>query len=142
MCLPAVPSCRARWPSSTLRNLSTISGGERVADLVNRERPDVIFVDAPVSGSKDPAAQGRLTIFASGPDEARSRVAPLFDALGERTIWVGGVGAGSRLKLVNNTWLAFESEGVAASVALARRSGLQSETVVDVIGGGPLTSSW
>jgi hypothetical protein len=34
-----------------------------------------------------------------GPGEARSRVAALFHALGQRTIWVGEVGAGTRLKL-------------------------------------------
>jgi 3-hydroxyisobutyrate dehydrogenase-like beta-hydroxyacid dehydrogenase len=77
---------------------------------------DAARLDAPVSGSKDPAEQGQLIIFASGPDEARPRVTPLFDALGQRTIWVGPVGAGSRLKLVNNTWLAFASESVATSI--------------------------
>src|SRR5258706_2017444 len=45
------------------------------------ERPDVTLLDAPVSGSKDPAERGQLTIFASGPAVARSPVAPLFDAL-------------------------------------------------------------
>jgi 3-hydroxyisobutyrate dehydrogenase len=95
-----------------------------------------------VSGSKDPAAQGQLTIFASGPDEARPRLTPLFDALGQRTIWVGPVGAGSRLKVVNNTWLAFSNEAVASSVALARRLGLDTDTVVDALGGGPLVSPW
>src|SRR6266700_3485314 len=66
----------------------------------------------------------------------------LFDALGQRTIWVGEAGAGSRLKLVNNTWLAFAAEAVAASVALARRLGLETENVVDALGGGPLVSTW
>jgi 3-hydroxyisobutyrate dehydrogenase len=110
--------------------------------MVDAQRPDVTLVDAPVSGSKEPAEKGQLTIFASGPDEVRSRVGPLFDALGQRTIWVGAVGTGSRVKLVNNTWLAFATEGVAASVALARRLGLEAETVVDVLGGGPLMSPW
>jgi 3-hydroxyisobutyrate dehydrogenase len=119
-----------------------VAGIERVAALVAGERPDVVLVDAPVSGSKDPAAQGQLIIFASGPDEARARLAPLFDALGQRTIWVGAVGAGSRLKVVNNTWLAFGAEAVAASVALARRLGLETDTVVDALGGGPLVSPW
>jgi 3-hydroxyisobutyrate dehydrogenase len=95
-----------------------------------------------VSGSRDSAEHGELIIFASGPDEARSRVAPLFDALGQRTIWVGAAGTGSRLKVVNNTWLAFESEAVAASVALAHRLGLETETVVNALGGGPLMSPW
>src|SRR6266540_1011086 len=119
-----------------------VAGTERVAAMVQVERPDVTLLDAPVSGSRDPAEQGQLTIFASGPQEARSRVAPLFDALGQRTIWVGPVGAGSRLKLVNNTWVAFAAEAVATSVALARRLGLDTETVVDALGGSPLVSPW
>jgi 3-hydroxyisobutyrate dehydrogenase len=84
-----------------------VAGTERVAALVRDERPDVTLLDAPVSGSTEPAEQGQLTISASGPDQPRSRVAALFDALGQRTIWVGAVGAGSRLKLVNNTMVAF-----------------------------------
>jgi 3-hydroxyisobutyrate dehydrogenase len=131
-------------PGGIWVQMSTIgvAGIERVAAMVDDQRPDVTLVDAPVSGSKEPAEKGQLTIFASGPDEVRSRVAPLFDALGQRTIWVGPVGAGSRVKIVNNTWLAFAAEGVAASVALARRLGLEAETVVDALGGGPLMSPW
>ncbi len=124
--------------------MSTIglAGIEQVAAMVDLERPDVTLLDAPVSGSKDPAEQGQLTIFAAGPDEARPRVTPLFDALGDRTIWVGDVGAGSRLKLVNNTWVAFAAEAVATSVALARRLGFEAETVVEALGDGPIVSPW
>ncbi|MDP9300851.1 MAG: NAD(P)-dependent oxidoreductase, partial [Actinomycetota bacterium] len=134
----------ALGPSGIWVQMSTIgvAGIERVAALVDAERPDVTLLDAPVSGSKVPAEQGQLTIFASGPDEARSRVAPLFEALGQRTIWVGAVGAGSRLKIVNNTWLAFGAEAVAASVALARRLGLDTEKVVDALDGSSLVSPW
>ena len=131
-------------PGAIWVQMSTIgvAGIERVAAMVDVDRPDVTVLDAPVSGSKDPAEQGQLTIFASGPDEARSRVAPLFDALGQRTIWVGPVGAGSRLKLVNNTWVAFAAEAVATSVALAGRLGLETGIVVDALGGSPLVSAW
>jgi 3-hydroxyisobutyrate dehydrogenase len=119
-----------------------VAGTDRVAATAGAQRPDVMLLDAPVSGSKDPAERGELTIFASGPGEARPRVTPLFDALGQRTIWVGEAGAGTRLKLVANTWLAFENEAVAASVALARRLGLTTQTVLDALGGGPLVSPW
>jgi 3-hydroxyisobutyrate dehydrogenase len=131
-------------PGAIWVQMSTIgvAGIERVAAVVESERPDILLVDAPVSGSKDPAEQGQLTIFASGPEEARARVTPLFDALGRRTIWVGGVGAGSRLKIVNNTWLAFENEAVANSMALARRMGLETEKVVEALDGSPLVSPW
>ena len=131
-------------PGTIWAQMSTIgvSGTERVATLVESRRHDVTVLDAPVSGSKEPAEQGKLTIFASGPDDARPRVAPLFDALGERTVWVGAFGAGSRLKLVNNTLLAFTAEGLAASIALAHGLGLDTDTVIDALGGGPLTSPW
>jgi 3-hydroxyisobutyrate dehydrogenase len=131
-------------PGAIWAQMSTIgvAGVDRVMAMARRERPDVILLDAPVSGSRDPAEHGQLTIFASGPAEARPRVAALFGALGQRTIWVGEAGAGTRLKLVNNTWLAFATEAVAASVALARRLGLDTATVADALGGGPLVSPW
>jgi 3-hydroxyisobutyrate dehydrogenase len=131
-------------PGGIWAQMSTIGVAdiERIATMVAAERPDVTLLDAPVSGSRDPAEHGQLTIFASGPDQARPRVAALFDALGQRTIWVGAVGAGSRLKLVNNTLVAFAAEAVATAVALARRLGLETQTVVDALGGGPLVSAW
>ena len=127
-----------------LVQMSTIgvAGIERVGAIVAEERPDVTLLDAPVSGSKDPAEQGQLTIFASGPEGARNRVAPLFDALGQRTIWVGDVGTGTRLKLVANTWLAFAAEAVVAAVALAHGLGLQTESVLNALEGNPLMSPW
>jgi len=134
----------ALGPGAVWVQMSTIgvAGTDRIAAMVEAERPDVTLIDAPVSGSTDPAEHGQLTIFASGPDEVRSHVASLFDALGQRTIWVGPVGAGTRLKLVNNTWLAFATEAVAASAALASRLGLETRTVMEAIGGGPLVSPW
>ena len=131
-------------PRAIWAQMSTIgvAGINRVAALASDERPDVMLLDAPVSGSRDPAERGELTIFASGPVEAQPRMAELFGALGQRTIWAGEAGAGTRLKLVNNTWLAFATEAVATSAALARRLGLETETVLDAMGGSPLVSPW
>jgi 3-hydroxyisobutyrate dehydrogenase len=113
-----------------------------IAAMVEQRRPDVSFLDAPVSGSKVPAEQGKPTIFASGPESARPKVEPVFTAIGQRTVWLGPVGAGSRMKLVNNTLLAFGAEGVANSLALAHRLGLDTSLVLDAFEGGPLLSPW
>jgi 3-hydroxyisobutyrate dehydrogenase len=131
-------------PGAIWVQMSTIgvAGIDQIAALAGSERPDVMLLDAPVAGSRDPAEHGQLTIFASGPGEARPRVGGFFDAIGQRTIWVGAAGAGTRLKLVNNTWLAFAAEAVAASVALGRRLGLDTETVADALSGGSLVSAW
>ncbi|HWF15553.1 MAG TPA: NAD(P)-dependent oxidoreductase [Acidimicrobiales bacterium] len=131
-------------PGAVWVQMSTIGvdGIARVQALAEAERADVTLIDAPVSGSKEPAERGQLTIFASGSELVRSRLDPLFAALGQRTIWVGPVGAGSRLKLAANAWLALSAEAINTSVALARRLGLEIETVVNALGGNPLVSPW
>jgi 3-hydroxyisobutyrate dehydrogenase len=101
--------------------------------------PDVAFVDAPVSGSREPARSGHLIVLASGPLAARSSVEPVFQALG-RTLWLGQAGAGSRMKLVLNTWLAFEIEAAAEVAALADRLGVAHSALREVVTGGPLAS--
>ena len=135
---------RALRPGAVWAQMSTIGieGTQRVVKLMSDQRPDTYFVDAPVSGSKVPAEQGKLLIFASGPDDARPRVAPVFDAIGQRTLWLGPAGVGSRMKLVNNVLLAFTAEGVANCFALAHRLGLEASSVIDAFDGGPLVSPW
>lgn len=131
-------------PGAAWAQMSTIGvkGTERIAAVVSERRPDTYFIDAPVSGSMVPAQQGNLLIFASGPDDARPVVQPVFDALGQRTIWLGPAGNGSRMKLVNNVLLAFTAEGVANSFALGRRLGLTTYAVIEAFDDGPLVSPW
>jgi len=119
-----------------------IEGTATMNSVVERQRPDILFLDAPVSGSKIPAEEGKLTIFASGSEQARPTAEPVFAALGQRTVWLGKVGMGSRMKLVNNTLLAFGAEGVASSLALAHRLGLEVGTIMDAFVEGPLVSPW
>src|SRR5204862_265148 len=76
------------------------------------------FVDAPVSGSSQPAERGELLVLASGHPVLRPRVQPLFDAVGQRTLWLEHLGDGSRFKLVLNNWLAVLVEGMAETVSL------------------------
>ncbi len=100
--------------------------------------PDVVLIDAPVSGSTGPARAGTLTILASGPKASVDALEPLFAALGQRTIWLGEAGAGSRMKLVLNSWLAMLVEGTAEFAALATALGVELERVAECLHGGPL----
>jgi 3-hydroxyisobutyrate dehydrogenase len=102
----------------------------------------VLFVDAPVLGTKQPAEEGKLVVLASGPDEARERVQPIFDAVGQRTIRVGAAGRGSRLKVAVNVWIVSLVEGAAESLALAEGLGLDPKLVLDTVRGGPLDSPY
>jgi 3-hydroxyisobutyrate dehydrogenase len=130
-------------PGAVWAQMGTIGleATEQLAAEVIRRRPGIAFVDAPVSGSREPARSGRLLILASGPDQARSTLTPVFGALGQRTLWLGAAGTGSRLKLVLNTWLAFEIEAVAEVSALADGLGISGSALVDAVSGGPLAST-
>jgi 3-hydroxyisobutyrate dehydrogenase len=98
----------------------------------------ITFVDAPVLGTKQPAEEGKLVVLASGPDEAREHVNPIFDAVGQRTMWVGEAGKGNRLKVAVNVWIVSLVEGAAESLALAEGLGIDPKLVIEAVSGGPL----
>jgi 3-hydroxyisobutyrate dehydrogenase len=110
----------------------------RTRDRLAAWRPDVTFVDAPVSGSKGPAQQGQLLILASGPGRAADALRPVFDVLGRKTVWLGEAGKGSQMKLVVNAYMSILIEGVAETLELADRLGIGHQQLEEVIQGGPL----
>lgn len=119
-----------------------IEGTERAIALANEHRPDVVFVDAPVSGSKVPAEQGKLLILASGPAATLDALAPVFSALGQKTMRWESAGSGSRMKLVLNTWLAVLGEGIAEAAMLAKALEVSLSDVSACIGSTALDAPW
>lgn len=117
-----------------------VEGSERCAELA-RDR-GLVYVDAPVLGTKKPAEDGQLVILASGPEAPREALEPFFDAVGKRTIWVGEAGAGSRLKVVVNAWLCAVVEGTAEMLRLARALGLEPQLALDAVEDGPLDAPY
>jgi 3-hydroxyisobutyrate dehydrogenase len=118
--------------------MSTIGerGTARCAEIAGER--GLAFVDAPVLGTKQPAEQGKLVVLASGPEGCRERCAGIFEAVGQRTMWVGEAGAGTRLKLATNSWLISIVEGAAETLALAEGMGLDPRLVLEAVEGGPL----
>ncbi|MGW2177609.1 NAD(P)-dependent oxidoreductase [Streptomyces sp. NPDC001732] len=123
---------------------STTVGPDATADLARRTAElGPVYLDAPVSGTKQPAEQGALTVFVAGPATVRERVEPVLDAIGRRTVWVDETpGAASRLKLVVNTWVITMVNNVAECLNLAEGLGVDPRTFLDVMKGGPLDSGY
>ena len=118
--------------------MSTVGegGNERLARLA--AEGGVAYVDAPVLGTKAPAEQGQLVVLASGPEEVRERCEPVFGAVGGKTVWLGGAGEGSRLKLVVNNWIVGLLGVLAETIAFARATGVDPQKFLETIEGGPL----
>ena len=118
--------------------MSTIGHEATDGCIAAADQAGMLFVDAPVIGTKRPAEEGKLVVLASGPDDVREQVQPIFDAVGQRTMWVGDAGQGSRLKVAVNVWIVALVEGVAETFALAEGMGLDPKLVLEAVGGGPL----
>jgi 3-hydroxyisobutyrate dehydrogenase len=99
------------------------------------------YVDAPVVGSKDRAAAAGLTVLAAGPSEARERADAVFSAYAAKTIWLGEPPAATKLKLVLNGLLLGVITALAETLAFARAIGLDAQTVLDAVAGGPMSSA-
>ena len=115
-----------------------VTATTQIAGRLGGLRPNVMFVDAPVSGSKGPAEAGQLLILASGPTAAQAVVGPAFSAIGRKTVWLGAAGQGSRMKLVVNAYMSILIEGVAEALELANRLNINPTDLADAIEGGPL----
>jgi 3-hydroxyisobutyrate dehydrogenase len=112
-------------------------GTERCIELAGDR--GIAFVDAPVLGTKAPAEQGKLVVLASGPQDLRPRVQPIFDAVGQKTMWIGdSAGAATRMKLVANSWVLTVTEGAAETIALAEGLGLDPSLLFKALDGGTL----
>jgi 3-hydroxyisobutyrate dehydrogenase len=125
----------AAWAQMGTIGLAETTG---ISSRLGELRPDVMFVDAPVSGSKGPAEAGQLLILASGPPAAAAAVQPVFSAIGRSTVWLGEAGQGSRMKLAVNAYMSILIEGVAEALELAGQLGIDDSKLAEAIEGGPL----
>lgn len=90
------------------------------------------MVDAPVSGGVGGAEAGTLTFMVGGSKEAFDRAAPILDAMGAKIVHTGGAGNGEAVKICNNMLLAISMIGVSEAFALARKLGVEDQTLFDV----------
>ncbi len=125
--------------------LSCVSAGQVVIDMTT-VHPDTSlrqheafaelgapFLDAPVFGSKNEAAQGGLWIVVGGDEEVFERVRPVLEPLSETLHYMGGPAKGSSMKLVGNLVVAMQLEALGEAMVLAQKAGLDPRSVLEVL---------
>ena len=130
--LGMLPQLRA---GSLIMDMSTVSPA--TTDLLAAEagRRGVAFVDAPVGRLASHAERGESLFMVGAAPEDLERVKPLLDAMGTTIHHCGGVGAGTRTKLVNNYLAIVSCQTNAEALALSQRFGLSLEKTLDVLYG-------
>lgn len=115
---------------------STISAAlsKRLAEA--HSKAGQAYVAAPVFGRPDAAEAGSLFLVAAGPEEAVARLEPICSAIGQRTFRVGkDASAANVVKLAGNFLLASTIESFGEAFALARKSGVEPRTFLEVLTG-------
>ncbi|RFA95331.1 6-phosphogluconate dehydrogenase [Pyrobaculum aerophilum] len=100
----------------------------------------VEFLDAPVTGGQKGAVEGTLTVMVGGKEELFKRLLPVFQAFGKNIVYVGPVGYGQAMKLVNQVVAALNTVAMVEGLRLAKAFGLDMDKVVQVLTGGAARS--
>ncbi len=89
-------------------------------------------LDAPVSGGVGGASAGTLTFMVGGTSEAFETAAPLFEAMGQKSVHCGPSGNGQAAKICNNMILGVTMIATCEAFALADKLGLSRQALFDV----------
>jgi 2-hydroxy-3-oxopropionate reductase len=123
-------------PGSLVIDCSTISPTAAVELAARLAEKGIAFVDAPVSGGEAGAIAGALAVMMGGEEEAVRRAIDVLDAVAATLVHVGPVGAGQLVKAANQMLVAGNIALVGEAVTLLRRSDVNVEAALTVLGGG------
>src|SRR5687768_1766981 len=91
------------------------------------------FVEAPVTGSKNGAAAGTLTLMCGGDEASLAAAKPVLDAIATKVIHVGPVGSATRVKLMGNTVIGLMLEAFCEGVVLCEKAGIPPAKLLEVM---------
>ena len=100
-------------------------------------RRNVRFIDAPVTGSALPAAEGRLVFWVGADPDDLERIRSLLLCMGNRIVHAGGHGAGTSMKMVVNLLIGNAMAAFAEGMALGERLGISRQVLFDSLLGTP-----
>lgn len=94
------------------------------------------FVDAPVSGGSEGAAQGTLAVMAGGAEADFDRARPILEAIGARITHMGPAGKGQVTKLLNQILVVVNMLAVSEALLFGRAAGLDLKKAVAAVESG------
>ena len=114
-----------------------------MATLISKEilKKDSIFLDAPVSGGEAGAQNGSLSVMIGGDSSAYKQISPILDCYSAFHKYMGPSGNGQLTKMINQICIAGLIQALAEAASFAKKSGISSKEVLDVISRGA-AQSW
>jgi len=114
-------------------DMSTVSQELSESIAQKTQEKDASFLDAPVAGSTQPAKDGTLIIMVGGAETTLSIALPYLQKLGKLVKHLGTNGKGIAAKLSINYFLSILYQGLAESVLLAEKNGIDRSDYLEII---------
>ncbi|MBK8091295.1 MAG: NAD(P)-dependent oxidoreductase [Verrucomicrobiaceae bacterium] len=114
-------------PGHLVMNHATVSKKATLEAARLVESTGAAFLDAPFTGSKMAAQNGKLCYYIGGPDLLLERARPVLEASAAKIIPLGQVGDAMVLKIVTNLVSAVIVEAVAEAAAITQAHGIHLE---------------
>jgi len=128
-------------PGAAYVDLSTVDAACAAAVAAGVRAAGGLFLEAPVSGSKQPAIDGQLVVLAAGDAGALEASGAALAAVGKKTFFYGpAVGAGARMKLVINMTMETMLVALSEGVALAQAEGVDAADLLAALDLGAVAS--
>jgi 3-hydroxyisobutyrate dehydrogenase len=134
------PRFAAQAGNRTIVHMGTTSAGYSRALEADIRAAGGRYVEAPVSGSRGPAVQGRLVVMLAGDEAPVDDVRPLLQPLCRQIIACGAVPGALMMKLAVNIFLITQVTGLAEAFHFADRHGLDHRRFLDALDAGPMAS--
>lgn len=121
-------------------NSSTVNPSFAVEIANKASQHGICYLDAPVAGTKGPAAAGELLFLIGGNDKDISNAQPLLDIMGKKSLYLGEVGKGSAMKMLINQLLGAQMIAFAEALAMGQAMGLKKTILFNVLTATPVVA--
>lgn len=111
----------------------TLTVAEKQVGRSALEDAGSILLDCPVGGTGAQAAKGDLVVFGSGDEAAFERMRPIFEKMSRVVYHLGGFGAGTAMKFIQNLLVIIHDCSAAEAFAMGAKAGLDRQTIYDVM---------
>lgn len=123
-------------PGALHVSMSTIAVATSESAAARHTERQQHFLAAPVFGRPDAAEAAKLFVVAAGAPADFERAKPLFEAIGQRTYYVGEKQAAANLvKLCGNFMILASIEALGEAMALGQKGGVPKAKLLEVLTG-------
>lgn len=127
-------------PGAFVIECSTISHGHSKKLAAAAKSHGLRYLDSPVNGPPAAAAKGELILLMGADSDDLEAARPWLEVISSSILHFGPAGTGTAYKLINNLLGAVHVAAIAEAAHLARKLGLDVDTMVKAVESGPVGS--